>query len=159
VFLQVYLMVCFINWNLYQTVGGFGQLAWESQTAALDAYPFWVFKKFSWVHQWKFSCCQKDSQNFQCTVEQSSSSHWIRGSHNTQSIKISILLEFKKKKKKKKKNFLLIQQECFLQLIQDLILNHGGEKLDDSIFQLISSILHILAKVFILIPLTKVLNA
>jgi hypothetical protein len=44
-------------------------------------------------------------------------------------------------------------------LIQDLILNHGGEKLDDSIFQLISSILHILAKVFILIPLTKVLNA
>ncbi len=44
----------------------------------------------------------------------------------------------------------LLQHKCFLQLLQDLLLNYGGSKLDEEIFHLVSSISHILAKVYIL---------
>lgn len=39
------------------------------------------------------------------------------------------------------------QHKCFLQLLQDLLLNYGGDKLDENIFHLISSVSNILIKV------------
>ncbi|KAI9558653.1 hypothetical protein GHT06_015442 [Daphnia sinensis] len=50
------------------------------------------------------------------------------------------------------------EYKCFLQLVQDLILNYGGAKLDESIFHLISSTLHILAKLSIDCSIHDVIN-
>ena len=75
----------------FKFTGGIDKSSRESQVATIATFIFCFLEKSSWLHFREFSCCPKDSKDFQCINEKSSPSNWIRGIDLSKINSISLL--------------------------------------------------------------------